>query len=130
MTSSWRNSKHGDSGEATTSSLRGLYHPALLLAVDFVSGSLFEGRTDQGRIMRAIVDASRGTTVSFAPVEDMIADRLGQYESAPGGVPAMLEQARLLLALADEIDETYLRRRVGEECADVGLLDLLGIGRA
>lgn len=42
----------------------------------------------------------------------------------------MLARARLLFALADEIDETYLRRRVSEECVDPRLLDLLETDRA
>jgi hypothetical protein len=106
-------------------SLRNLVHPDLLIAVDFVSGSLFDGRTDRSRIVLAEINEAGDRTVPFPPAEDMIADRLAQYESAPAGVPEMLEQARLLLRLAPKIDEDYLRRRVTEECSTVDLLALL-----
>jgi hypothetical protein len=94
-------------------SMRNLVHPDLLIAVDLVSDSLFDGRTDRSRI------------VPFPPVEDMIADRLAPYESAPDGLPEMLEQARLLLRLAPIVDQEHLRRRVAEECSTVDLLALL-----
>jgi hypothetical protein len=109
----------------TPSSLRKLVHPDLLIAVDFVSGSLFDGRTDRNRIVLAEIDETGSRTVPFPPVEDMIADRLAQYESAPAGVPEMLEQARLLSLLAPTIDQDYLRRRIAEECSSLDLLALL-----
>lgn len=64
-------------------SLRGLYHPDLLLVVDIVSGGLFDGRTDRQRLTLAVVDTTRGTSVAFPPVEDLIADCLSQHESRP-----------------------------------------------
>lgn len=106
-------------------SLHGLYHPDLLMVVDFVSGRLFGGRTDRQRLVLVDVDPARGTCVAFPPIEDMIADRLGQHESEPGGRPDMLEQARLLFILAGDIDKAYLEKRVGEECLDPGTLNLL-----
>jgi hypothetical protein len=47
-------------------------------------------------------------------VEDMIADRRGQHEIAKGDT-AMLEQARALFTLAQDLDATYLRRRISED---------------
>lgn len=111
-------------------SLRALYHPDLLIVVDFVSGSLFDGRTDRRRIVLVEVDPERSSVVAFPPIEDMIADRLGQYESVPGGHPGMLEQARLLFELAAEIDQAYLEKRVREECVDPAILFMLRTDRA
>jgi hypothetical protein len=60
--------------------------------------------------------------VAIAPVEDLIADRMGQYVSTGARVPEMLDQAAKMLLLADSIDETYLDRRISDETA--GQLDL------
>jgi hypothetical protein len=99
-------------------SLRNLYHPELVVAVDFVSGPLFDGRTDRGRMMLVDLDATGSRILLFPPVEDRIADRLAQFESAPAGVPEMLEQARVLYRPAVDRDRPYLLRRVAEECFD------------
>src|SRR3954452_21005587 len=63
--------------------LRGLYRPELLMVVDCVSVTLLDGKTDCRRLTVAVVDPEREPAVSFPPVEGMIADRLGQYESVP-----------------------------------------------
>lgn len=56
-------------------------------------------------------------------VEDMIADRMGQYAS--GSAPDMAEQARALFALFPSLDRDYLERRVRFETAgDFGVQDL------
>jgi len=65
-----------------------------------------------------IVDEAHGGTVTFPPVEDMIADRLGQYESDPSGRADMLAQARLLA-----LDVDYPRKRV--QSVDPALIDRL-----
>jgi hypothetical protein len=105
-------------------SLRNPVHPELLIGVGFVSGRLFEGRTDRGRPELIQLDESGALGARFPPVEDMIADRLGQYESDPNGVPDMLEQVLLLFQLADELDPENLNRRVSEECSSPESLDL------
>jgi hypothetical protein len=104
--------------------LGGFYNPELLIGVEFVSGDLFDGRTDRRRL-QLVIDEAEGTKVVFPPVEDMIADRLAQYESDPNGREDMLEQARLLASLAETLDMDYLRKRVYEECADPTLVDRL-----
>lgn len=106
-------------------SLRNLHHPDLLIGLDFVSGRLFEGKTDATRIEIFKVDEEGRLEVRFPPVEDMIADRLGQYESVPGGRSDMLEQAVALYQLAGDVDAEYLKRRVREECSTTALLGLL-----
>ena len=58
-------------------------------------------------------------------MEDMIADRLSQYEAVPGGRPDMLEQAIALYDLAGGIDAEYLKRRVRRRVLEHISLDLL-----
>ena len=59
-------------------------------------------------------------------MEDIIADRVGQYNSAPMGVPEMKDQACALFLLAEEIDKDYLDTRVRlESSGDYGASDLI-----
>lgn len=46
-------------------------------------------------------------------VEDLIADRMGQYAS--GAAPEMGEQAAILFALHPGLDRAYLERRIRDE---------------
>jgi hypothetical protein len=101
--------------------LRGLYHPELSLGVEVVSGSLFDGRSDLRRVQ--LVEIVDGKAVAIAPVEDLIADRMGQYASTENRIPEMLDQALHLYRLADHLDEAYLEKRIGEETD--GELDLM-----
>jgi hypothetical protein len=56
-------------------------------------------------------------------VEDMIADRMGQYAS--GTARDLLDQARLLYDLAEGVDEDYLERRIRtESMGDYGAKDV------
>jgi hypothetical protein len=103
--------------------LVGYYHPAIpTIGVQLVSGRLFEGRTDLQRI--TLLPIEGGGTIALAPIEDMIADRLGQYAASNDRDDDMLEQARLLLQLAGEIDLEYLTKRVLEENGDPAILGL------
>jgi hypothetical protein len=110
--------------------LGGFYHPEILIGVELVTGPLFAGRTDADRLQLVVVDEESDARVIFPPVEDMIADRLGQHASDPRGRDDMLEQARLLASLAENLDIAYLRRRVAEEGADPGILESLMIHRS
>lgn len=110
--------------------LGGFYHPEILIGVEFVTGPLFAGRTDASRLLLVVVDEASDTRVIFPPVEDMIADRLAQHASDPRGRDDMLEQARLLASLAENLDMAYLKRRVTEEGADPGLVGLLTDSRS
>lgn len=106
--------RHGFRQEDRTGhALRGFYHPQLLIAVEIVSGSLFDSRADMGRL--GIVRLDDGSEVYFASIEDLIADRMGQFASSPRGVPEMSRQAILLFRLADDTDDDYLDRRISEE---------------
>jgi hypothetical protein len=103
--------------------LVGYCHPDIpTIGVQLVSGHLFEGRTDPQRI--ALLPIENGGTIALAPIEDLIADRLGQYAASNDRDDEMLEQARLLLKLAGDIDKEYLVKRVLEETGDPALLGL------
>ena len=56
--------------------------------------------------------------MAIAPLEDMIADRMGQYASTPNRAPDMLGQAVKLLQLAEKLDDAYLDRRIRQETLD------------
>jgi hypothetical protein len=97
--------------------LGGYYHPDVPgLGFEFVSGALFDGRADHGKLFAVpVID---GAEVVFTAIEDLIADRLAQYASSKNKANDMLLQARLLLALATDYDRTYLIRRINEEGGD------------
>ena len=103
--------------------LRGLYHPDLLMAVEIVSGALFDGRADRDRL--AVIRLEHGREVLIASIEDMIADRMGQYASSPRGAFDMLKQAMILLQLAENVDEPYLEERILAETLGQYDLDFL-----
>lgn len=88
------------------------HHPRLGIGVEFVSGAYFDARGDRARI--PLVARPQGE-VPITAVEDLIADRLGQWEASRRRDMAMLRQARLLHALTDELDRDYLARRIAEE---------------
>ena len=103
--------------------LVGYYHPNVpTIGVQLVSGRLFEGRTDPQRI--TLLPIENGGTIALAPIEDMIADRLGQFAASGDRDEEMLEQARLLFKLAGDIDREYLIKRVLEETGDPARLRL------
>ena len=64
-----------------------------------------------------------GSQVVLPPIEDMIADRLGQYEVS-GYDTAMLEQAKALFTIAQGLDTKYLIRRIVEESGNPAHLGL------
>lgn len=103
---------------------RGFYHPTLLTAVEVVSGPLFDGKTDEERL--ALVPIDDGSVI-VPPIEDIIADRLAQYEASICRDNEMLEQARILLKLAENLDRDYLFKRLNDEVVDQKIVFLLGV---
>ncbi len=104
--------------------LRGYYHPdAPRYGFEMVSGALFDGRTDRDKILP--VRITEDAEVFFPPIEDLIADRLGQYASNKGKDDEMLKQAQILKELALECDIAYLRRRIIEESGDPAAIGLV-----
>lgn len=100
---------------------RGWVHPGLRLGFEVVSGTLLDGMADRDRVV--LIDLGEDGEAAFVSVEDMIADRMGQYAS--GTAPEMLEQARRLFRLHGDADLAYMDRRIRQETAgDYGLADL------
>ncbi|MFA7431423.1 MAG: hypothetical protein WCZ23_14790 [Rhodospirillaceae bacterium] len=85
------------------------------MAVEFVKGPLFDGRSDRSRLVLYMFENG---SILVPPIEDMIADRMGQDTSAPRGVPMMREQAVALYKLAENLDLDYLDKRIRQESAN------------
>ena len=100
--------------------LRGYYMvtPDGEFGVELVSDPLFDNRSDRQRLQLFAIDDAGQRVLAIPPIEDLIADRLAQYEANPSGHDDMLEQARIMVELADNLDSAYLKRRVVEECLD------------
>ena len=100
----------------------GWLHPALGLGFEVVASTPMDGNVDYRRIV--LVDGlAADAAFATIPVEDLIADRMGQFAS--GTAPVMLEQARILFQLHPDCDVAYLERRIHEETGgDHGIEDL------
>ena len=88
---------------------RGWIHPALALGFEIVASVPMDGSVDADHIL-LLEDFSDAGGFAIISVEDLIADRMGQYHS--GSAPEMLGQARALLDLHPEADLGYLERRI------------------
>lgn len=93
-------------------SLRGWIHPRLKLGFEIVADVPMDGNVDAAhiRLVRPVGETALFRVIS---VEDLIADRMGQYAS--GTARDRLDQARLLLALHPNLDLEDLDRRIREE---------------
>jgi hypothetical protein len=101
--------------------LRGWIHPELGLGFEVVADNLLGGHADRDRIR--LIEVSEAGAFAVISLEDLIADRMGQYHS--GTASDMLEQARMLFALYPDADLDYLERRIREETQnDHGIADL------
>ena len=99
----------------------GWVHPELMLGFEVVSSALLDGAADRDRVV--MVDLGADGRAAIISVEDMIADRMGQYAS--GAAPTMREQARKLFGLHDDLDLDYMERRIRHESAgEYGVKDL------
>lgn len=92
--------------------LRGWVHPGLKLGFEVVAEVPMDGNVDAAHI-RLVQPAGETALFRVISVEDLIADRMGQYAS--GTAPDRIGQARLLLALHPDADLDYLERRIREE---------------
>lgn len=100
----------------------GWVHPQLALGFEIVASTPMDGTVDYRRLV-LVEGLGPGEPLVMIPVEDLIADRMGQFAS--GTAPELLEQARLLLALHPAADLAYLERRIRHETAnDYGVDDL------
>lgn len=101
--------------------MRGWVHPELRLGFEVVGSVLLDGHADRDKVQ--LIDAGEGEQFAVIAVEDLIADRMGQYHS--GTAPEMLEQAKTLFKLYKDADITYMERRIREETAnEYGVADL------
>lgn len=99
----------------------GWVHPELRLGFEVVASSLLGGMADRDRVR--LVDLAPDGVAALVSVEDMIADRMGQFAS--GTAPEMLRQARTLFDLYPDADFDYLEERVRYETAgDYGVADI------
>ncbi|MEW9855859.1 hypothetical protein [Novosphingobium sp. M1R2S20] len=103
--------------------LKGWIHPELRLGFEVVAEVPMDGNVDAAHI-RLVRPIGGGGLFRVVSVEDLIADRMGQYAS--GAAPDRLGQARVLLGLHPDADMAYLERRIREESAgDYGVKDIL-----
>ncbi|MBY0581821.1 MAG: hypothetical protein K2P68_02730 [Sphingomonas sp.] len=103
---------------------RGWIHPDLVLGFEVVADVPMDGTVDAARI-RLVQPVGETALFRVISVEDLIADRMGQYAS--GTARDRLDQARLLLALHPDADLEYLDRRIREESdGDYGVKDMQG----
>ncbi len=102
----------------------GYFHPDVpRFGFEFVSGTLFDGRSDYNKLLA--VPMSGNAEVVFPAIEDLIADRLGQYASSNNRSEDMRLQALLMFSLASEYDRDYLKRRIVEETGDPTVIGLV-----
>lgn len=103
-------------------SLRGWIHPTLGLGFEVVAASPMGGGLDPSRL-RLVAPIAETAHFRIISVEDLIADRMGQYAS--GSAPEMRAQAQALARLAPDLDLAYLDRRIRQETVgDYGARDI------
>jgi hypothetical protein len=94
--------------------MKSFRHPTLDLGVEVLSDHLYSG-SDVTRVR--LVEVVDGKRIAISPIEDLIADRLGQYAD-DGQRVEMLGQAIRLFKLAREPDEDYLDGRIRGQTGD------------
>jgi hypothetical protein len=93
---------------------RGWVYRDLRLGFEIVDTVLLDGAADRSRVRTFSV--SDDDAFEIISVEDLIADRMGQYAS--GSTHEMLGQARTLFVLSPNVDLAYLERRIREETSN------------
>ena len=103
-------------------STRGWVHPDIGLGFEVVGDRPMGGSVPAAELV--LIEAIPGEPeISLLSMEDMIADRMGQYASSTA--PMMLDQARSLYRLNIDFNFPYLERRIREETVgDYGVEDL------
>lgn len=93
-------------------SLRGWVHPDLALGFEVVADVPMDGNIDRATLLLVENVVPEGAFVVVS-IEDLIADRVGQWHS--GSASDRLAQAARLLSLHESLDNDYLERRIREE---------------
>jgi len=101
---------------------KGFYHPEIGIGVEMVSGTYFDGQADRGRVR---ILALENGEICMAPTEELIADRIGQWEASRRRDHELLAQAAALYGLAASLDDDYLDRRIRQETAGALGLNIL-----
>src|SRR5690606_14371360 len=91
--------------------LKGWIHPELTLGFEVVADTPMDGAFDRDTLV--LVENTGAGAFVMISVEDLIADRVGQFAS--GAAPDRLHQARALFGLQTTLDRAYLERRIREE---------------
>lgn len=101
---------------------KGWIHPGLKLGFEVVADLPMDGNVDAAHI-RMVRPVGGEGLFRIISVEDLIADRMGQYAS--GTARDRLDQARILLGLHPDAEMDYLERRIREETlGDYGIEDI------
>lgn len=104
--------------------LKGWVHPELRLGFEVVAETPMDGNIEPARL-RLVRPVGETALFRVICVEDLIADRMGQFAS--GTAPDRRAQASLLLSLHPDADLEYLERRTREESmGDYGVEDITG----
>ena len=104
--------------------LKGWIHAELKLGFEVVAEVPMDGNVDAAHI-RLVQPIGETALFRVISVEDLIADRMGQFAS--GTARDRIDQARLLLALHPDAEMDYLERRIREESmGDYGVEDIKG----
>ncbi len=100
----------------------GWLHPELRLGFEVVGSTPLDGNVDPCRLL-LVEGLSPDAAFAIIPIEDLIADRMGQYSS--GTAPELLRQSQTLFRLHPDLDPAYLERRIRHETAnEYGIADL------
>ncbi len=103
---------------------RGWIHPDLGFGFEIVGRVPLDGAVAPDRLI-LIDDIAPDASFAILSVEDLIADRMGQYAS--GTARDRIDQARTLLSLHPNVDRSYLDRRIRHESAgEYGIDDIDG----
>jgi hypothetical protein len=104
--------------------IKGWIHPELKLGFEVVADVPMDGNVDAAHIL-LVQPIGEKAQFRIISLEDLIADRMGQYAS--GTAQDRLDQARILLSLHPDADFDYLERRIREESfGDYGVKDVQG----
>jgi len=101
--------------------LRGWVHPDLMLGFEIVGSRLLDGLGNRDLVR--IFDVGSHGSIAVIAIEDLIADRMGQYAS--GSANEMLGQAQALFKLSKGLDLDYMEVRTrSETMQSYGVQDL------
>jgi hypothetical protein len=100
---------------------RGLHHYEANVGVEIVGSELLDGHADRTRILE--VEIAEGLIINLIGLEDLIADRVSQYQMNESTMRERLEQAIYLFNLLEaEIDKAYLDRQLATQTSELNVI--------